>query len=422
MAKTSYPNQDMVTIHKERYDANFLQVGIDEWTTAFNTLKPGSFGLYLYLCGNMDGYHLALSSAAVQRALGYSDSTYRRAKKELIEKEYLVVSERSSHVMDFFPTPPVVESSEMTAAAAPVTSDPHASAPPQQERPSLVFLLPDMCKTNSIPLVYTLCRSSKCLHLFSIYVLNNGEKLQFTTPYWLLWYMLACIFYQLLLPLYDTNDKRTQYCSMVLVFIGSLLVGFEDSVGYYMSLSRFFVFQPWFLLGYYCKKNGTIDLLSSCNKIHRAIKLLTPGIIVLSILFIYYADLHNGLLYGSYSYSNCNSTLWMRVAIQLIAFCWILFLFVGVKPLLNKKLILLTTIGQNTWPIFLLHGFFVKAMPKCWPSLLYSPWRALLITCALLVLLGNKMFSKVIYYTCFLWLEHLFSNSSHKNVIFPKST
>ena len=34
MAKTSYPNQDMVTIHKERYDANFLQVGIDEWTTA----------------------------------------------------------------------------------------------------------------------------------------------------------------------------------------------------------------------------------------------------------------------------------------------------------------------------------------------------------------------------------------------------
>ena len=53
MAKTSYPNQDMVTIHKERYDGNFLQVSIDEWTTAFTTLKPGTFGLYLYLCGNM---------------------------------------------------------------------------------------------------------------------------------------------------------------------------------------------------------------------------------------------------------------------------------------------------------------------------------------------------------------------------------
>ena len=135
MAKTSYPNQDMVTIHKERYDGNFLQVSIDEWTTAFNTLKPGSFGLYLYLCGNMDGYHLALSSAAVQHALGYSDSTYRRAKKELIEKGYLVVSERSPHVMDFFPTPPVMNAPEMTATAAPVTSELCVSAAPQHERP-----------------------------------------------------------------------------------------------------------------------------------------------------------------------------------------------------------------------------------------------------------------------------------------------
>lgn len=135
MEQISFPNQDKVRIHKEHYDGNFLQVSIDEWTTAFASLKPGTFGLYLYLCGNMDGFNLALSSVAVQRALGYSDSTYRRAKKELIEKGYLIVSEHSHHVMDFFPTPPVVESSEMTAAAASVTSDLCAPAIPQQERP-----------------------------------------------------------------------------------------------------------------------------------------------------------------------------------------------------------------------------------------------------------------------------------------------
>ena len=135
MAQISFPNQDKVTIHKEHYDANFLQVGIDEWMTAYNNLKPGTFGLYLYLCGNKEGFHLALSSAAVQHALGYSDSTYRRAKKELIDKGYLIVSERSSHIMDFFPTPPIMESSEMTAAVATVTTESNASAHPQQERP-----------------------------------------------------------------------------------------------------------------------------------------------------------------------------------------------------------------------------------------------------------------------------------------------
>ena len=134
MSKISFPNQDKVTIHKERYDGNFLQVGIDEWMTAFNTLKPGTFGLYLYLCSNREGFNLALSSVAVQHALGYSDSTYRRAKKELIEKGYLIVSERSTHVMDFFPTPPIMESSEMTAAAVPVISEPPAPAPTPKEK------------------------------------------------------------------------------------------------------------------------------------------------------------------------------------------------------------------------------------------------------------------------------------------------
>ena len=135
MAKISYPNQDMVTIHKEYYTENFLQVGKEEWMTAFANLKPGSFGLYLYLCGNMDGYHLALSSAAVQHALGYSDSTYRRAKKELKETGYLVAAGSSKRALHFFPTPPIMESSEMTAAAASVTSDLCAPAIPQQERP-----------------------------------------------------------------------------------------------------------------------------------------------------------------------------------------------------------------------------------------------------------------------------------------------
>ena len=141
MAKISYPNQDMITIHKERYTENFLQVGKEEWMKAYANLKPGSFGLYLYLCGNKDDYHLALSSAAVQHALGYSDSTYRRAKKELKEKGYLVAAESSKRALHFFPTPPIMESSEMTAAAAPETCAPaHEPLPKSTDEPDDSFL------------------------------------------------------------------------------------------------------------------------------------------------------------------------------------------------------------------------------------------------------------------------------------------
>lgn len=141
MSKVSFPNQDMITIHKERYTENFLQVGKEEWMKAYANLKPGSFGLYLYLCGNMDGYRLALSSAAVQHALGYSDSTYRRAKKELKEKGYLVAAESSKRALHFFPTPPIMESSEMTAAAAPDTCAPaHEPLPENTDEPDDSFL------------------------------------------------------------------------------------------------------------------------------------------------------------------------------------------------------------------------------------------------------------------------------------------
>lgn len=89
----TYPNQRIVTVHKDKYYQDFLQVGKDEWMDAYSTLNRGAFGLYLYLCGNMNGYRFALSSVAVQNALDVSDSTYRRAVESLLEAGYNEISE-----------------------------------------------------------------------------------------------------------------------------------------------------------------------------------------------------------------------------------------------------------------------------------------------------------------------------------------
>ena len=99
----SFPNQRTVTIHKPHYEGNFVQVDIYEWQEAFSTLTKSSFGLYLYCCGNQDGYRLELSSAAVQNALHISDSSYRRAVEELLEKGYFI--QRTTTKYDFYTTP-----------------------------------------------------------------------------------------------------------------------------------------------------------------------------------------------------------------------------------------------------------------------------------------------------------------------------
>lgn len=275
--------------------------------------------------------------------------------------------------------------------------------------PAFIFLFGYNVKYSPKKIVYRWCLPYvifQCIYIiFAKSVLHTHADFQFTTPYWLLWYLLACIFYQLLLPLFDTTDKSRQILALLCAFLLSFLVGYENDVGYYLSLSRFFVFQPWFLLGYYSKKN---NLLQRCST-HSLIQVLILFVSVTSIVVLVpiVQTIPRGLLYGSYSYSACRGTIWMRGIASLISFFVILFLFVGLKPYIGKQLILVTSIGQNTWPIFLLHGFVIKAVPVYCPHLVDSPIRVFLLSCGILIIAGNKLCSSVVRCICFSWLEKL---------------
>ena len=273
--------------------------------------------------------------------------------------------------------------------------------------PTFIFLFGYNVKYSPKKIVYRWCIPYVIFQggyiLFSKFILNANIAFQFTTPYWILWYMLVCIYYQLLLPLFDTDDKKKQIVTILCAFIISVFIGFEKNVGYYMSLSRFFVFQPWFLLGYYCKKNNLLEWLSL--KPQRRFFILFGSVAIIAILSSFVGVIPNGLLYGSYPYSSCEGTLWMRGMASIMSFSVILFLCVGIRPYLSRKLFLITNIGQNTWPIFLLHGFVIKAAPVYFPYLVSSHWCVILLSCVLVILLGNKLCNKAVCYTCFLWLE-----------------
>lgn len=117
--------------------------------------------------------------------------------------------------------------------------------------PAFIFLFGYNAKYSPKKIVYRWCLPYaifQCAYIsFAKFILNANTNFQFTTPYWLLWYMLACIYYQLLLPLFDTDDKGKQIITILCAFVISLLIGYEKSVGYYMSLSRFL----YFYLGFY---------------------------------------------------------------------------------------------------------------------------------------------------------------------------
>ena len=70
------------------------------------TLPRSSFGLYLYLCGNQNGFPLSLSSAAVQPALCISDRSYRRAVEDLLAAGYLIMRNDNERTLDIYTSPP----------------------------------------------------------------------------------------------------------------------------------------------------------------------------------------------------------------------------------------------------------------------------------------------------------------------------
>lgn len=101
----SYPNQSIVTIHKPQYKENFLQVAIDEWEEAFKTMPRISFALYLYLCGNQNGFPLALSPADFMKKMNVSKSSYDRAVDDLLAAGYLMMRNDKKNTMDFYTSP-----------------------------------------------------------------------------------------------------------------------------------------------------------------------------------------------------------------------------------------------------------------------------------------------------------------------------
>ena len=214
--------------------------------------------------------------------------------------------------------------------------------------------------------------------------------LQFTKPYWLLWYLLTTFCYYLILALIESNNKKNRLLILGICTVLSLLAGFDTSIGYYFSLSRTFSFLPFFVSGYYYSHVKTNPLKN---------RLICPASILLiltSFIFITTNSLiTKKVLYGSYSYEQAEHNPLIKVLLLFIGFTWITFL---ISTIPDKKLPIISTLGQNTIAVFLLHGFIVKLVKKH-EIFIYTEIQnlllALLLTVIILCILGNPQSSKL---------------------------
>ena len=91
---TTYPNQRVIVIHRaKKNERNFIQLDKDVCAMALSQLNYSEFKLWIYLCGNMDNYHLAFSPADIGAKTSLSRSSYYNAFSSLLDKGYLVLAQ-----------------------------------------------------------------------------------------------------------------------------------------------------------------------------------------------------------------------------------------------------------------------------------------------------------------------------------------
>ena len=233
------------------------------------------------------------------------------------------------------------------------------------------------------------------------YWLHTGEPIQYSRPYWMLWYVFATACWSLLLPLFETKNPKKQGLVMALTVVLALLVGYDREADYPLSLSRVVVYLPSFLAGHYFRHSRFYEALRSGGRRPPVYWIAGGicGIIGLLVLVIVYrlgGRLQSEWLFNANSYLISGYRASWRGA-QLLSAAIILAGLLLLTP--NREIPVLTAVGRNTMPVYLLHGFVVTLVEQSGLFQRAIPHKSLfvlLITAATVLILSEKHVARLL--------------------------
>ncbi len=227
----------------------------------------------------------------------------------------------------------------------------------------------------------------------------SSVSLDYLTPRWTLWYIVVIMLCQLLIPLFDTDDRKMQAVYLTVAAALGLLVGLASGLGNFLGLARLAYFSPFFLLGYYEKKNNFIltYVKNRHKKIARTLSAIAAAALVV-IFFLFKSGISASRFYGTVPYSNVYDFLW-RLLGWAIALLWILILLIWIP---ERRLPLVSGIGGRTLSVYLLHApVILLLMLTPLPSLVqYNVPALVLVAAGLTIVLSWKGFNTALGKIC----------------------
>lgn len=186
---------------------------------------------------------------------------------------------------------------------------------------------------------------------YYFYIGKEGWLTSTFYPHWSLWFLLSLFCWHLLLVLFKQLPASV---GLGLAISIGLLIGYIGEIGHTFSLSRTFVFFPFFLLGYWLKREHVMMLK---NKLFQfASFFILAGVAVL----IYIApDVHTGWLLASKSYIDLGMPT-LGASTRFIVYMTSAIMAICILAWVPSRRFAITEIGKRTLYVYLLHGFFIQ--------------------------------------------------------------
>ncbi len=237
--------------------------------------------------------------------------------------------------------------------------------------PAFLFVSGYLAKFNPKKLfstlfpLYIVFQLIQIFESFAVQWIVNGSRPALTVdifaPNWTMWYLVALMIYQLLIPLFDTEKRNRQVGFLVVALALGFLIGFSPNTGNLFSLPKIIVFLPFFMLGYYERKNGFLRAFGR-DRFKTAAKILAviAGAGMIIAFCLWGTHVPNAWMVSMGPYTSLSSMIF-RILLWVMAFLWIMILLIWVP---KRPIGVVKTIGKNTMAVYLLHPLAILILQQ----------------------------------------------------------
>ncbi|AQQ53886.1 acyltransferase family protein [Planococcus lenghuensis] len=173
----------------------------------------------------------------------------------------------------------------------------------------------------------------------------------FFIPAYAMWFLLSLYFWNMMLFIF-TKFKYP----ILMAFLVGIGVGWLDDASHYLSVTRTFVFFPFFLIGHYLGKDQFDWIKQNMTKKWSIISIAVSWLL-LSLFPLQEARTY---LLGRYPYIEIADSYFEGTVVRIVFYIIMLLGILAFLPWVPKKETFFTRLGKRTAYVYILHIFVMK--------------------------------------------------------------